>query len=105
MAISFGTGGGVKEMRLWYTADTIAGWGGPNDGLEGFGSQIEGTDCIIFAGRKNENVNITYSGTITNIPSDSQVIYNFYTVLGSVLTALTATINDGGGGTATFDVL
>jgi len=47
MAISFGTGGGVKEMQVWYNADTTGGWGGANDGLEGTGAQIEGNDCII----------------------------------------------------------
>lgn len=105
MAITFGTGGGVKEMQQWHTGDTTTGWGGPNDGLEGFGAAIEGTDCVIFAGRKNENVTITYTSTVANVPADSQLIYNFYTILGAVLTSLSVDVNDGATGTANFNIL
>lgn len=105
MAITFGTGGGVKEMVQWYDADTTTGWGGANDGLEGFGSNIEGTDCIIAALRKNENVSITYTGTLTGIPTGSQLIFNFYTTIANVLSSLDVDINDGATGTANFDYL
>jgi len=105
MAITFGTGGSVKEMVQWYDADTTGGWGGANDGLEGFGSNIEGTDCIVAALRKNENVSITYTGTLTSIPSGSQLIFNFFTTIAAVLTSLDVDVNDGASGTANFDFL
>lgn len=105
MAISYATGGGVKEMTLWYNADSLTNWGGDNDGLEGNSAEIQGADCVIAALRKNENVTVTYTATQTGVPSGSQLILNFYTTIASIMTSITIDLNDGATGTANYNIL
>jgi len=102
MAISYAASG--QQMIQYYNADSTTGWGGANDGLEGNGAQIQGTDCIIAALRKNENVSITYASTVTPA-TGSQLFINFYTNIASLLNSLTVDINDGGSGTANYNIL
>tara|TARA_R110000803_G_scaffold46198_17_gene97144 strand:- start:3543 stop:5540 length:1998 start_codon:yes stop_codon:yes gene_type:complete len=104
MAISFGTGT-VKKMVQWWSGDTLTGWGGANDGLDGFGAQIEGTSCVVIAARKNETIQVTYTAALNSVPAGSQLIFNNYTVLGNILNSLSITVNDGATGTATFNIL
>lgn len=105
MAISYSTNSADKRMVQWWSGDTTTGWGGPNDGLDSFGAEIEGTSCVVIAARKNENLSITYTSTLTNVPSGSQLIFNTYTILGNVLTSMDIDVNDGATGTANFDIL
>jgi len=105
MAISYSTNAADKRMVQWWSGDTTTGWGGPNDGLDSFDSQIEGTSCIVIAARKQENLSITYTSTLNNVPAGSQLIFNTYTIIGSVLTSLDIDVNDGATGTANFDIL
>lgn len=105
MAITFSTSATDKRMVQWWSGDTTTGWGGPNDGLDVFNSQIEGTSCIVIAARKSETLSITYTGTLTGVPAGSQLIFNTYTVLGAVLNSFSITVNDGSTGTATFNIL
>src|SRR6056300_1170673 len=105
MAITFSTSAADKRMVQWWSGDTLTGWGGPNDGLDTFSSQIEGTRCVVIAARKNETLAITYTSTLTSVPAGSQLIFNTYTILGSVLNSFDIDVNDGATGTANFDVL
>jgi|SRR6056300_59687 len=105
MAITFSTSAADKRMVQWWSGDTLTGWGGPNDGLDTFSSQIEGTSCVVIAARKNETLAITYTSTLTSVPAGSQLIFNTYTILGSVLNSFDIDVNDGATGTANFDVL
>ncbi|MDB4726228.1 hypothetical protein OAF54_02235 [bacterium] len=105
MAISYSTNAADKRMVQWWSGDTLAGWGGPNDGLDGFGAEIEGTSCVVIAARKNENLSITYTSTLTSVPAGSQLIFNNHTVIGVVLNSLDIDVDDGASGTANFDIL
>lgn len=105
MAITFSTNAADKRMVQWWSGDTLTGWGGPNDGLDAFNSQVEGTSCVVIAARKNETLSITYTSTLTSVPAGSQLIFNTYTILGNVLNSFSITVNDGSTGTATFNIL
>lgn len=105
MAITFSANAADKRMVQWWSGDTLTGWGGPNDGLDSFGAQIEGSSCVVIAARKNETLSITYTSTLTSVPTGSQLIFNTYTVLGNVLNSLSITVNDGSTGTATYNIL
>ena len=105
MAISYSTNAADKRMVQWWSGDTLTGWGGPNDGLDSFGAQIEGTSCVVIAARKNETLSVTYTAALNSIPAGSQLIFNTYTVLGNLLTSLDIDVNDGASGTANFNIL
>jgi len=105
MAITYSTNAADKRMVQWWSGDTLTGWGGPNDGLDSFGAEIEGTSCVVIAARKNENLSITYTSTLTSVPAGSQLIFNTYTIIGNVLTSFDIDVNDGATGTANFDIL
>ena len=105
MAITFSTNAADKRMVQWWSGDTLTGWGGPNDGLDTFNAQIEGTSCVVVAARKNETLAITYTSTLTSVPAGSQLIFNTYTIIGGVLNSLSITVNDGATGTATYNIL
>jgi len=75
MAISFGTSNGV-EMQLIDNADAITNWTGSHDGLEAYGFAIQGSDCVAVAIRKNENLPITCTNTVTGVSSGDQIIAN-----------------------------
>lgn len=105
MAITFSSAGGDKQMVQWWNGDSLTGWGGPNDGLDSFGAQIQGNSCVVIAARKNETLSITYTSTLSSVPAGSQLIFNTYTVIGNVLNSLSITVNDGSSGTATYNIL
>ena len=105
MAVAYSTSAADKRMVQWWSGDTTTGWGGPNDGLDTFGAEIEGSSCVVIAARKNENLTITYTATLSSVPAGSQLIFNTYTIIGNVLNSLSIDVNDGASGTANFNIL
>ncbi len=93
MTISFGTGNGV-EMVLVDDADAITNWSGSHDGLEGYGGQLQGSDCVVIAIRKNETIVITLNNTTTVSTTNNQVICNLASAVGHLADAYSLVITD-----------
>jgi len=104
MAITFGTN---KQMQLVHSCDSLTNITGSIDGLEGFGYNIQGTNSVTIAIRKNEVIPVTItqeSGNTITVPTGSQVIAWAASSVATIADAQTMTINGSTSSSAALDV-